>query len=315
MNKLHFKVGLFALSALALGAAFLVYLLHARGFFDRPFQLQLAASTADGVAPGVPISFSGIEIGQVAALGLNDGGGIVIRAEIPARHAKWLKVDSTFTLDKPIVGGAKIRVDSPHLNTPALPDNSTMLLVTSDISKEIPVLVERVKAILANVEHLTRRDGEINATLANAQTITGRMTGKYGVLEGVLGSPEKARAVTDSLDKTRALITKLDGIALKVDGMSAKTDEWLFAKNGVAEHTRESLAQVRLMLNDAQSSLKKADAVMKNAVDISANVRDGTQDMGKLRTEIDDAVRKTNSLVNELNKKWPFARDTEVKLP
>ncbi len=308
MNKLHFKVGLFAFTALALGAAFLVYLLHARGFFDRPFQLQLAASTADGVAPGVPITFSGIEIGQVAALGLNDGGGIIIRAEIPARHAKWLKVDSTFTLDKPIVGGAKIRVDSPLPGAPSLPDNSTMLLVTSDISKEIPVLVERVKAILANVEHLTRRDGEINATLANAQTITGRMTGEYGVLEGVLGSPEKARAMNDSLDKTRALITKLDGIALKAD-------EWLFANNGVAEHTRESLAQVRLMLNDAQSSLKKADVVMKNAVDISANVRDGTQDFGKLRTEIDDAVRKTNSLVNELNKKWPFARDTGVKLP
>lgn len=308
MNKLHLKVGIFAFTVLALGAAFLVYLLYARGFFDGTFQLQLAASTADNVAPGVPLTFSGIEIGQVTALGLNDGGGIVIRAEFPARHAKWLKVDSTFTLDKPIVGGAKIRVDSPHLNAPALPNNATMLLVTSDVSKEIPLLVERVKAILANVEHLTRRGGEVNATLANAKTITDRMTGEYGVLEGVLGSREKARALTDALDKTRALMIKLDGIA-------AKTDQWLFAREGVAENTRESLAQIRLLLNDAQSSLKKADLVMQNAVDISASVKDGTQDFAKLRAEIDDAVRRANGLVNEINKKWPFARDTEVKLP
>jgi len=308
MNKLHFKVGLFALTSLLLGVAFVGYLLHARGFFEDTFHLQLAASSADGVAPGVPIVFSGIEIGRVTTLGLNDSGGIVIRAEFLGRNAKWLKENSTFTLDKPLVGGAKIRVDSPDLNAPALPDNSTMLLLTSDVSKEIPLLVERVKSILDNVEHLTRKDGEINATLANVKTLTGRMTGEYGMLEGILGSPEKARAVTDSLDKTRALITKLDSLA-------AKTDQWLYAPDGVAENTHESLAQLRLMLNDAQSSLKKADALMANAVEISANVKDGTQDIAALRTEIDDAVRKASALVNEINKKWPFARDPEVKLP
>ena len=315
MNKLHFKVGLFALAALLLGAAFVVYLLHARGFFEKTYDLQLAASSADGVAPGVPLVFSGIEVGSVTTLELNDNGGIVIHAELLERNAKWLKQNSTFTLDKPFVGGAKIRIDSPDLSAPALPDHSTMLLLTADISKEIPALVERIKAILVNVEHLTRKEGEINATLANVKTVTGRMTGEYGMLEGMLGSPEKARAVTDSLDKTRALITKLDGLALKMDGMAAKTDQWLFAPNGVAEHTRESLAQVRLMLNDAQSSLKKADTLMTNAVEISANIKDGTQDIARLRAEIDDAVRKANALVNEINKKWPFARDPEVKLP
>ena len=308
MNKLHFKVGLFAAASLLLAGIFLVYLLHARGFFENTFHLQLAAASADGVAPGVPVVFSGIAIGRVTTLGLNDSGGIVIHTEFFERNAKWLKENSTFTLDKPIVGGAKIRVESPDLDAPALPDNSTMLLLTSDISKELPVLVERVKAILDNVEHLTRKDGEINATLANVKTLTGRMTGEYGMLEGLLGSPEKARAVTDSLDKTRDLIAKLDAL-------TAKTDQWLFAQDGMAEQTRASMIQVRAMLDDAQASLKKADAVMANAVEISANVKDGTQDLAALRAEIDDAVRKANALVNEINKKWPFARDPEVKLP
>ncbi len=315
MKTLHFKVGLFAAATLLLGALFVLYILHARGFFEDTYRLQLAASTADGVAPGVPLVFSGIEIGRVSTLGLNDNGGIVIHAELLARNAKWLKENSTFTLDKPIVGGAKIRIDSPNLDAPALPENSTMLLLTSDVTKEIPILVERVKAILANVEHLTRKDGEVNGTLANLNTLTGRMTGEYGMLEAILGSPDKARGVTDSLDKTRALITKLDGLALKMDGMATKADKWLFATDGVAVQTREAMAQVKLMLVDAQSSLKKADALMTNAVAISADVKEGTQDIAKLRAEIDDAVRKANALVNEINKKWPFARDPEVKLP
>ena len=315
MNKLHFKVGLFAAASLLLAGAFLVYLLHARGFFEGTFHLQLAAASADGVAPGVPIVFSGIEIGRVTTLGLNEEGGIIIHATFFQRNAKWLKENSTFTLDKPIVGGAKIRVDSPDLDAPALPDNATVLLLTSDISKELPALVERVKAVLDNVEHLTRKDGEINATLANLQTVTGRMTGEYGMLESILGSPEKARAVTDSLDKTRALISRLDSLALKVDGMAAKADQWLFAPDGVAEQTDASLVQIRLMLNDAQSSLKKADAMMTNAVAISADVKEGTQDIATLRAEIDDAVSKANALVNKINRIWPFASDPEVKLP
>jgi phospholipid/cholesterol/gamma-HCH transport system substrate-binding protein len=301
MNKLHFKVGLFTAASLLLAGIFIVYLLHARGFFEDTFHLQLAAASADGVAPGVPVVFSGIEIGRVTTLGLNDSGGIIIRTEFLERNAKWLKENSTFTLDKPIVGGAKIRVDSPDLDAPALPDNATMLLLTSDISKELPALVERVKAILDNVEHLTRKDGEINATLANAKTITERMTGEYGMLEGLLGSPEKARALTDSLDNVRVLTQKLDG-------MIGKTDKWLFESEGVAE-------KVQLMLNDAQTSLQKVDALMGNAVDISADVKEGTQDIVKLREEIDDAVRKANALVNEINKIWPFKRDPEVKLP
>ncbi len=315
MNTLHFKVGLFAAASLLLAGIFMVYLLHARGFFEDTFHLQLAAASADGVAPGVPVVFSGIEVGRVTTLGLNDNGGIIIHTEFLARNSKWLRENSSFTLDKPIVGGAKIRIGSPDLNAPALPDNATMLLTTSDVSKEIPVLVERVKAILANVEYLTRKDGEINATLANVQTVTGRMTGEYGVLESVLGSPEKARAVTDSLEKIRALITKLDGMALKMDGMTAKADRWLFAPDGIADQANGSMAQVRLMLTDAQASLKKADVLMANAVAISADVKEGTQDIAKLRAEIDDAVRKANALVNEINKKWPFARDPEVKLP
>ena len=88
MNKLHLKVGVFVFTTLVLGAAFLIYLLYARGFFEGTFQFQLAASTADNVAPGVPITFAGIEIGQVTTLGLNDSGGIIIRAELIPRYAK-----------------------------------------------------------------------------------------------------------------------------------------------------------------------------------------------------------------------------------
>ncbi len=314
-KNLHLKVGLFVITVLVLALGFLVYVLHARGFFEQRQHLNLAAVSADGISPGMPLTFSGMPIGQVTSVTLSEAGGIVIKSEMSQDGAKWVRTDSTFTLDKPLVGGAKIKVSSPDLSSPRLPDNATSLLLVSDPTQEIPVLIERVKNILTNVEHITRKDGELNGTLANAKTITGRMSGKYGVLEGVLGSEENARPVVASLKNLESLTNRLNDVSAKVDAMLAKTDRWLFAEDGLSEQSKQSLALVRAMLTDAQGSLKRVDALLKNAVDISANVKDGTQDIGKLRAEIDDAVRKTNDLLGDINRMWPFSKDVDMKLP
>lgn len=315
-KHLHFKVGLFVIAVMALALGFLFYVLNARGFFEQQQHLNLAAGSAEGITPGVPITFSGMPIGQVTGVTLNDGGGIVIQAEVTADGARWLRTDSSFTLDKPIVGGAKIKVSSANLDSPQLPDNSTVLLLTSDPGQEIPVLIERVKTILANVDHITRQDGELASTLANTRTITTRMTGKYGVLEGVLGSEENARPVANSLKNLENLTTRLNQVSAKVDDMLVKTDRWLFAADGISEQSRQSLAQVHAMLVDAQGSLKRVDALLKNAVDISANVKDGTQDLAKLRAEVDESVSKANDLLNDINRMWPFGSgDKQIKLP
>lgn len=315
-KHLHFKVGLFVIAVLALALGFLFYVLNARGFFEQQQHLNLAAGSAEGITPGVPITFSGMPIGQVTGVTLNDGGGIVIQAEVTADGARWLRTDSSFTLDKPIVGGAKIKVSSANLDSPQLPDNSTVLLLTSDPGQEIPVLIERVKTILANVDHITRQDGELASTLANTKTITTRMTGKYGVLEGVLGSEENARPVANSLKNLESLTARLNQVSNKVDDMLVKTDRWLFAADGVSEQSKQSLAQVHAMLVDAQGSLKRVDTLLKNAVDISANVKDGTQNLDKLRAEVDESVSKANDLLNDINRMWPFGSgDKQIKLP
>ena len=48
----------------------------------------------------------------------------------------------------------------------------------------------------------------------------------------------------------------------------------------------------------------------------SANVKDATTDLGVLRAEVDDNIRRVNVLITEINRRWPFARKPgEVKLP
>lgn len=322
VKNLEFKIGLLLALTVLLAGAFVLYTLYARGVFQATQALYLTAPEAEGVNVGMSMTFSGFPIGQVKRLDLTEDGKVRIEMAIAEKDAKWLRTSSQFTLEKSLIGGAKIKAFTAIPSDPPLEGGATRALLTGDVTQEIPVLVEQAKAILANVAAMTGPDSSISESLGNVATVTGRMTGEYGVLEGVLGGPDKARQVVAALDKANSLLANLNGVSLKVDGILAKTDSQVFGPQGVMDQTRQSVAKVNDILGDVRDSLKKADAILANAQTASAdvaritgNVSAATTDMAQLRVEIDDSVRKVNHLINEINRKWPFARDVEIRTP
>jgi len=90
---------------------------------------------------------------------------------------------------------------------------------------------------------------------------------------------------------------------------------WL-SIDGVADDSQADVRQLPVVLKDASDTLKKVDAVLVEAQVVGANARVATQDLGALRGEVDASLRKVNRLVDEINRKWPFARSNqEIKLP
>ena len=72
------------------------------------------------------------------------------------------------------------------------------------------------------------------------------------------------------------------------------------------------------MLGEARTSLKKVDAILVDAQAVAANAKDGTADLGALRAEVEASLRKVEGLVNEINRKWPFAKsasEAQIRLP
>jgi phospholipid/cholesterol/gamma-HCH transport system substrate-binding protein len=322
IKNLELKVGALLAATVLLAAGFVLYSLYARGAFHSTQSLTLIAPEAEGVSIGMPMTFSGFPIGEVKRMALGEDGQVRLEIAIPTKDARWLRESSVFTLEKSLVGGAKIKAHTANLSDRQLADGATRPLHTGDITQEIPVLIERIKAILGNVAEMTDKESHINQALANVHNVTGRMTGEYGVLEGVLGGPEKAHQVVVALEKANTLLTSLNGASLKLDGVLAKADARVFGQEGVMDQAQLAIAKVNGILGDVRESLKKADTVLANAQSASAdlpritgNISAATADMTQLRTEIDDSVRKVNHLINEINKKWPFARDVEIKTP
>jgi len=322
IKNLEIKVGALLVATLLLVVGFVLYAMYARGAFHQTQSLTLVAPEADGVSIGMPLTFSGFPIGTVKRMELSENGNVRLEIAIPSKDARWLRENSVFTLEKGLIGGAKIKAFTSDLQDQLLADGASRTLLTGDAAEEIPILLEKLKSILNNIADMTGKESQINQTLANVQNVTHRMTGEYGVLESILGGPEKAQQVVTVIEKTNALLASLNGVSLKVDAVLAKTDSRLFGPQGVMDQTQESVAKLNAILGDARESLKKADALLANAQAASAdlpkitgNVREATADMTNLRTEIDDSVRKVNHLINEINKKWPFARDVEIKTP
>jgi phospholipid/cholesterol/gamma-HCH transport system substrate-binding protein len=285
----------------ALILAFFLYVMYARGVFEKTQELVLVADDSEGVIPGMDMSFAGFPIGRVRQVELGRDGKVNILVDIPRADAKWLRTTSVFTLERSIVGETRLRAYSGILTDPPLPDHAQRPVLRGDAAAEIPRLVATAHTLLENLETMTRADSHIGNTLANVDTLSGRLTGRYGVLGTALGGDAEAEKLLQTLRR--------------LDTLLAKTDQRVFGKNGVMDDTQGAIRELNGLLADARGTLQKADAVLAEAQAVGKNARVATEDLGRLRGEVDASLRKVNRLVDEVNRKWPFKRDTEIKLP
>ncbi|MGP1628395.1 MAG: MlaD family protein [Giesbergeria sp.] len=306
----HLRLKAFALLAftllLVVGSA--VYLLYARGAFEPTQRLVLKADDSEGVVVGMDMTFSGFPIGRVRRVELADDGSARILIDVPKKDAHWLRESSVFTLVRGIVGGTGIRAYTGLLDDPPLQEGAERPVLRGDATAEIPQLMASARDLLGNLTALTEPDAALGASLGNVRTLTERLQGPSGALGVLMGGDGDAKKIVQTLDRTNALLAR-------IDRMAAHADEQVFGKEGVMLEARATVEELRKLLADARTSLTKVDAVLVEAQAVGANVREGTTDLNALRANVDASLRKVDSLVNDINRRWPFAREKEIVLP
>lgn len=285
-----------------------VYVLYARGAFEATQELVLVADDSEGVVVGMDMTFSGFPIGRVRRIELAPDGNARIIVDVPRKDAHWLRESSVFTLVRGLVGGTAIRAYTGMLTDPPLPDGAVRPVLRGDATAEIPQLVSAARALIEQLTAMTSADSPLGTALANLQAVTERLNGPQGALGVLMGNEADARQVALALERTNALLARLDSLA-------AHADQRVFGPRGVVDDTQATVAELRALLQAARGSLAKVDAVLEEARAIGANAREATTDLGTLRAEVEASLRKVDHLLNEVNRKWPFARDTELKLP
>ncbi len=289
-------------------AASVAYLLYARGVFERTQTVVLLADDSEGVSVGMDVTFSGFPLGRVSGIELAPDGNARILVRVPSKDAHWLRTSSVFTMERSLVGGTRIRAYSGILTDPPLPDGAERTVLRGDATAEIPRLMNAARELLTNLQAMTAPDSALNLGLGHVSGAVARLGGPHGALGLLMGNEADARKLITTLDRTNALLARLDGLA-------SRADTQIFGEQGVMPTTRDAVQQLNGLLGDARASLKKVDAVLVEAQSIATNTREGTADLAALRAEVEASLRNVEHLVNQINRRWPFARDPEIRLP
>jgi phospholipid/cholesterol/gamma-HCH transport system substrate-binding protein len=314
-KNVQFRIGLLIGFTFVIAIGFVAYVLYARGVFEATQRLTLISDNVEGVGVGMDLGFSGFPIGRVNRISLADDGRARIEIVVPLKDARWLRTSSIFTLERGIVGSAKIRVFTANLQDPPLPDGAERTVLRGDTSEEIPRMVAMLRGVLENVEHVTSSDGSLQASLANVRTMTERLAGRHGVLGAVLGSDDEAKKVAAAIERANALLASLGGVTRRLDVVLSKTDQRVYGEGGLMDGTQRAVAQANTILGEVRESLKRLDRVLGDAEKISGNAKAATSDLAALRAEVDASLRKVSAILEEINRKWPFERNTDIKLP
>lgn len=308
MNHLERKAAALLLLTIALIVGAGVYLLYARGVFEPTQTLVLTSDDSEGVTVGMDMTFSGFPIGRVSRLELAPDGNVRIVVAVPSKDAHWLRESSVFTLVKGIVGGTTIKAYSGMLEDPPLPDGAERPVLRGDATAEIPQIVAMAKDLLNNLSLMTAQDSSLGRSMEQIRLLGEKLNGESGAMEVLLGTPENARKTVEMLDRANQLLARMDQVV-------RRADQQVFDANGVMPQVRATVVSLQRLLEETRGSLRKLDAVLLNAESITANVNDASGDLGQLRDEVESNLRKIEDMLTDLQRKWPFAKKTEIQLP
>jgi phospholipid/cholesterol/gamma-HCH transport system substrate-binding protein len=308
VRNLELKAVLLLAFTVALVVASGLFVLRARGYFDPKQHLVLLADNAEGVVAGMDLTFSGFPIGTVKKVSLGEKGNVRIDIDVVEKDAKWLRTSSVFTLIKPIFGPAQLRAYTGVLTDPALEDGAERPVLRGDFNEEVGRVIGATKDVLDNLNQFTAPNSELNRSMANLQTFTQKLQGRQGALNAIFGNEQDARKLLQAVERA-------DAAMARVDTFVAHADSRVFGRNGLADDAQGTIRQLNTLLTDARGSLQRLDAVLKDAQGIAGNVNKATQDLGSLRGDVEANLRKIEDLINDLNRKWPFAKDRKIELP
>jgi len=315
VKHLHLKATLLLVFTLVLILGSALYLLRARGYFQPKQQLVLITDNAEGVSPGMDLTFAGFPIGTVQKVELGEQGNVRIKVDVIQRDAKWLRTSSVFTLVKGIFGGPQLRAYTGILTDPALPDGAERPVLRGDANEELHRVIGSTKLVLDNLNEMTAGDSELNKAMANLQGFTQKLQSKRGALHAIFGNEEDARKLVAALERAHGALGRAETMLGSADRLVSNADREMFGPNGLSQDARATVRQFHGALTDARGSLQKVDEVLKEAQGIAGSVKSATTDLGGLRGDVEANLRKIEDMINELNRRWPFAKDREVQLP
>ena len=291
------QIGILVLGGFLLLGTLVIMFGSIPGLFKSANQYQVSFNDAPGISAGAPVRRSGVRIGQVSHINLDDKTGQVI---------VYLTIERYYKIRK---------YEQPTLVTGLLGNDSSIDLIPKDDDKIDPnreevalgTTIEGVRA--ANVASLLNRASDI---VPSTQETLNEMSKSIQKLEKIAPKVEEALKeftntakkiqdvvpeVKKTLDEYSAVARQYNRIGERVDLLIQTNQEKVVKLIDLAS---EDLNRLGNLLNDENQ--KQVNSILKN-------VRKGTEDIDQLAKNTDEMMKELKSLVKKVNDQFSVVEE------
>jgi phospholipid/cholesterol/gamma-HCH transport system substrate-binding protein len=262
------RVGLTVLFASVTLAVLIFVMSGTGGWFTRKITLTSYFDNAGGLREGAPVRLSGVDIGNVTAVGIETGKPLTpvkVTMKVNTKYATSLHKDSITLLSTAgILGETFVDIDSASAKGPEAGDGDTL---AARNQPDIQDVVRASQGTLENMDSLLKRVDRIIAFIESGQGSIGK----------VIYSP----ALYDQLNAT---VTEFKGLVDQIQSGKGSIGP-LLTSDEAYKKVMSAVDKVNAMVDDLQAGKGSAGKLLKdpelydNANKSIANIRQLTDDI------------------------------------
>lgn len=299
-RRIVLSVGIFIIVSSILILISLFYVIEKKGGFETQVHYKLIAKNAEEVEVGMPILFSGFEIGQVDELSLYENGEVLILIKIAEPNTKWIRSDAVFLLEKPLIGKSKITLTS-SMKSPPLNEKTILRMHIKDGINEVisniqPVVVE-LQNIVRNVDIISASLADHNASfqmsLTHLENFSNRLSNSPDLLYTFTGNTQSAKQFHASISTLNSALEDMRSLVQNTDkGISE-------IRSDIIKPANVNMQELELILKDIRQKLKEIDETVKVVGQSDQDILYFKDEMRVWLDEVTELSTRINTMIGD----------------
>lgn len=299
-RQLQFRIGLLVMVALAIGGWLVVEFGDLKQFTQKRYTLVIHFESAAGLYPTAPVTFSGLTVGTVRHIQLDEKRGGVL-ASVNIREGVFVPTDSRAVIVRSILGETAIDITAGKAKEVVKANGRMEGLLAVDPLEMVQRMEGRAIEVLDAVSATSREWQQV------AKNLNGLMETNRGNLDQVV---ERASESLHEFTVTMAHVNELLKSANKVVGdpeAQKALHDTLVAMPKLVNETQQTIAETRKAVHSTRQALDSMNVNLVNLTQVTEPVaKRGDQMVAKL----DSSLTSLDQLMSELNR---FAKLVNTK--
>jgi len=252
-------VGTFVLIPVLILAVAGFWMSKTEHLFEPKYHLMASLSKSYGLEPGAPVVVSGIRVGRVKQVDLNDRGTVDLTLQLSTRYQDMVKGNSELHITKSgvVVGQTQVEIGAGTAISPVLTDGAIIRAVEprdiGDLLNEVEPVLMAVKQTLLRVETIT-------------QDLQGGLKAGGKALEQVAVATQDLPAVVASVQRT---IASVEQTATALPAMTGSVQRTLAVVDRVTADMQRTTSRLPAILDSAQSTLTSVKRLSDSVEEVS----------------------------------------------